>query len=125
MMAGNRSRDTGPERKLRSAVHRMGLRFRVNQLILVSDHRVRPDLVFGPSRVAVFVDGCFWHRCPQHGNSPVKNVDYWEPKLDKNVKRDEANRDALEADGWVVMRFWEHEDPERSAQMIKDTVKAR
>jgi len=106
----NRKRDTRPEVSLRSALHRRGLRFRKDLLLRCSNGvKVRPDIVFTASRVAVFVDGCFWHGCPDHGTVPRSNVDYWRPKFEANVARDRRADDALAQDGWLVIRVWEHE----------------
>jgi DNA mismatch endonuclease (patch repair protein) len=110
-MQANRRRDTGPERALRSALHAAGLRYRCDLRIdLKSGRRARPDIVFTRRRVAVFVDGCFWHSCPQHGRDPRKNAGYWAPKLARNRERDLENTRALEAAGWIVVRVWEHDD---------------
>jgi DNA mismatch endonuclease, patch repair protein len=95
---------------LRQALHRRGYRFRKDyRLDLADGKRVRPDIAFTARRVAVFVDGCFWHACPEHGSKPANNVWYWEPKLRRNVERDRAADDALSAAGWDVVRVWEHE----------------
>ncbi|MBA2297818.1 MAG: very short patch repair endonuclease, partial [Actinobacteria bacterium] len=102
--------DTKPEVLIRSAVHRRGLRYRKDLLVRVEGLRVRPDLVFTRQKVAVFIDGCFWHRCPEHGTDPKRNVQYWKPKLQANVERDQRVTDALSASGWTVVRVWEHED---------------
>jgi DNA mismatch endonuclease, patch repair protein len=107
-MKANRSRDTQPEVELRSKLHRVGLRFRKNLPIKAGETRVRADIVFQRARLAVFVDGCFWHVCPEHGNVPRRNVHYWAPKLRRNVKRDAEVTAALEDQGWVVLRLWEH-----------------
>src|SRR4051795_8217579 len=88
VMQANRSRDTGPEVILRSRLHSLGLRFRKHRAIVAGELRVRPDIVFVSARVAVFVDGCFWHGCPEHGTSPRRNSDYWGPKLQRNARRD-------------------------------------
>jgi DNA mismatch endonuclease (patch repair protein) len=79
---------------------------------------VRADIAFPRRRLAVFVDGCFWHRCPEHGTSPKANHDFWKAKLDRNVERDRESDAALEAAGWTVLRFWEHEDPAVAATKI-------
>ena len=82
-------------------------------------------MVFRPARVAVFVDGCFWHRCPEHATDPKANADYWLPKLERNVQRDRET-DALLADaGWLSVRVWEHEDPAQAAERIEHLVRAR
>jgi DNA mismatch endonuclease, patch repair protein len=109
-MRAIRRTDTKPEVALRRALHRQGYRFRKDyRLDLADGKRVRPDIAFTARRVAVFVDGCFWHACPEHGGQPAKNVWYWEPKLRRNVERDRAADAALSAAGWDVVRVWEHE----------------
>jgi DNA mismatch endonuclease (patch repair protein) len=85
---------------------------------------VRPDIVFGPTRVAVFVDGCFWHRCPTHSTRPRANAAYWQAKLDRNVDRDRADDLALKRAGWTVIRVWEHEDASTAADLIETAVRA-
>src|SRR5581483_11878695 len=114
----NRRRDTKPEVQLRSALHRMGLRFRKDLRISAGGLRVCPDIVFTRARVAVFVDGCFWHRCPVHGTSPRRNSAYWAPKLAANVDRDRRVDLALRRDGWRVERVWEHDDPSTAARRV-------
>ena len=123
-MEANRRTDTGPERHLRSALHARGLRYRKDRRGDAAGRKVRPDLVFGPSRVAVFVDGCFWHRCPLHSTHPVSNAEYWQEKFDRNVKRDRDDDAALEAAGWTVVRVWEHEDPMEASSRIEAAVRA-
>lgn len=108
-MQANRRRDTGPERALRSALHAAGYRYRCDLRIDLADARVRPDIAFTRRKVAVFIDGCFWHSCPEHGRQPTVNSRYWSPKLQGNRERDRRNTDALEQAGWVVVRVWEHE----------------
>jgi DNA mismatch endonuclease, patch repair protein len=109
-MRAIRRTDTKPEVALRRALHRQGYRFRKDhRLDLAGGARVRPDIAFTARRVAVFVDGCFWHACPEHGGKPAANVWYWEPKLRRNVERDRAADNALRAAGWNVVRIWEHE----------------
>lgn len=108
-MSAIRRTDTKPEKALRSALHRAGLRFRKDLRIDLGRVKPRPDIVFTKARVAVFVDGCFWHCCPEHGRWPTRNVDYWGPKLQRNLARDEAYTAALVEAGWVVVRIWEHE----------------
>ena len=111
-MSRNPSRDTRPERAVRSALHALGLRFRVSHPLRLDGLTVRPDVVFTRSRVAVFIDGCFWHSCPTHGTTPRRNVDYWLPKLRRNVMRDHRVDEALAKAGWQVVRAWEHEGVE-------------
>jgi DNA mismatch endonuclease (patch repair protein) len=119
-----RNRDTVPEIALRSAVHRLGLRFRVAARPIKSVRRTA-DMVFGPSRVAVFCDGCFWHACPQHFVAPSTNTDYWDKKIAGNVARDRDTDALLAKAGWLVIRVWEHEDMERAAQRVAQTVRKR
>ena len=109
-MRAIRRADTKPELALRSALHRAGYRFRKDyRLDLDAGARVRPDIAFTARRVAVFVDGCFWHACPEHGRNPAVNEWYWAPKLRRTVERDRAADAALAAAGWRVVRIWEHE----------------
>lgn len=117
-------RDTKPELAVRRAVHRRGLRYRVDRSP-VAGIRSRADLVFGPTRVAVYVDGCYWHGCPIHATTPKSNREWWEQKLAANAARDKRATEALEGAGWLVLRFWEHEDPEVVAGAIEATVRAR
>jgi DNA mismatch endonuclease (patch repair protein) len=118
-MRANRRTDTKPELALRRALHRQGYRFRKDyRLDLADGKRVRPDIAFTARRVAVFVDGCFWHACPEHGSKPSANVWYWEPKLRKNVERDRAADAALAAAGWNVVRVWEHEPLEAAVTAV-------
>jgi len=121
-MIATRGRDTRPEKAVRSAVHALGLRYRVGTRITCGDVRVRPDLVFKGARVAVFVDGCFWHSCPEHGDQPRTNTAYWRPKLEANVARDRRVDQALQDDGWRVIRAWEHEDPVEVAERVRLAV---
>jgi DNA mismatch endonuclease (patch repair protein) len=116
-MRATRSRDTAPELALRSALHRRGLRFRVNRRP-EADLRTTADVVFGPARVAVYVDGCFWHACPEHGNLPRANREWWRAKLQGTTERDRRNDEALRARDWEVIRVWEHQDPEEVADRI-------
>lgn len=122
---GNRRVGTRPEVALRSHLHRMGLRFRKDLLLRLGNMRVRPDVVFTRAKVAVFVDGCFWHCCPQHGRMPAANRSYWEPKLARNVARDREAEDALTSAEWTVIRVWEHDEPKRQATRIADAVRSR
>jgi DNA mismatch endonuclease, patch repair protein len=108
-MRAIRRTDTKPELALRQALHRMGYRFRKDYRLDLDDGaRVRPDIAFTARKVAIFVDGCFWHACPEHGSRPSVNQGYWTPKLARNVARDRAADAALELAGWQVIRLWEH-----------------
>lgn len=108
-MRRNRRTDTKPEVAVRSALHARGLRFRKHLAIRAGGVLVRPDVVFSRARLAVFIDGCFWHCCPLHKNVPRANNDYWRPKLERNQQRDRIVGEALEASDWRVVRAWEHE----------------
>ncbi len=116
-MQGNRKRDTRPELALRSELHRRGLRYRIDTGPLKS-LRCRADIVFRRQKVAVFVDGCFWHGCPEHGTSPRTNATYWNAKIARNIERDRFNETELSAAGWAVVRVWEHEAPGDAADRI-------
>nr|WP_221376996.1 very short patch repair endonuclease [Actinoplanes polyasparticus] len=106
---------TKPELALRRELHRRGLRYRVNHPRLPG----RPDIAFTRAKVAVFVDGCFWHRCPEHGTMPRNNRDWWQDKLDRNVARDRAKDSALADLGWTVLHVWEHEPPSAAADRVE------
>lgn len=121
-MQRQQTRDTAPEIALRRLLHAAGLRYRVDTAPLPRLRR-RADVVFSPSRVAVFVDGCFWHGCPDHGSTPKSHSDYWDAKLRRNRERD-ADRALLSA-GWEVVRAWEHDDPATTAARVVDAVEAR
>ncbi|MDJ0412825.1 very short patch repair endonuclease [Rhodococcus opacus] len=117
-MRANRRADTKPEVELRSALHRLGYRYRKDFRVLLDDATVRPDIVFTARKVAVFVDGCFWHVCPVHGREPNTNEWYWTPKLRRNIERDRAADVALAAAGWHVVRVWEHESLAAAVQAV-------
>lgn len=121
-MQANRRRDTKPELAVRKLVHAMGLRYRVDFPPLAANRRMRADLVFTRARVAVFVDGCFWHGCPRHHTVARTNADFWATKVTGNRNRDERTNAALRDAGWTVLRFWEHEKPEVVAEAIRDAV---
>jgi DNA mismatch endonuclease, patch repair protein len=125
VMRGNRRRDTRPELELRRVLHAHGLRFRVDRRLDVAGARVRPDLVFPRQRVAVFVDGCFWHSCPCHGRKPQTNDAYWTRKLATNLVRDGQNTKALKAAGWQVIRVWEHQPAPSAAEAIIQALSNR
>ncbi|GEK03809.1 hypothetical protein TNCT1_60850 [Streptomyces sp. 1-11] len=123
-MQAIRSRDTKPEKLIRQLVHAQGLRYRVAARPL-PDLRRTADMVFRPAKVAVFIDGCYWHGCPEHYVPPRTNPRYWSEKVLRNVQRDRDTDQHLEQAGWLVLRFWEHEPPEVCATQIADTVTAR
>lgn len=124
VMQGNRSRDTAPEKALRSAVHALGLRYRVN---MRPERQIRrsADLVFTRVKVAVFLDGCFWHGCSDHHRPARTNQDFWAEKISGNKKRDSDTDTRLTAAGWAVIRVWEHEDPSDAAHRIETVVRSR
>ncbi len=114
-MQGNRRRDTRPELAVRRQLHAAGRRYRVDAAPIPSLRR-RADIVFTKQRVAVFIDGCYWHGCPEHGTTARTNAEYWSAKIAANKRRDADTTVQLQEAGWMVLRFWEHEDP-------KDVVK--
>ena len=125
-MRANRRTDTKPELALRHALHHLGYRYRKDyRLDLANGRRVRPDIAFTARKVAVFVDGCFWHACPQHGTQPKANEWYWSPKLLKNVERDRLNDAALDLAGWTVVRLWEHVPLEDAVSTVVTALAAR
>jgi len=123
-MRGNRSRDTKPELALRSAVHAVGLRYRVAARPLADLPRTA-DLVFRPARVAVFMDGCFWHGCPAHHTKATTHAQFWAQKVERNMQRDRDTDTRLAAAGWLPVRVWEHEDPIEAARRVVDLVRMR
>jgi DNA mismatch endonuclease (patch repair protein) len=123
-MSLQRSEDTEPEMVLRRRLHAMGLRYRVHMPVPGLPRR-RVDIMFTRARVAVFVDGCFWHRCPEHATDPVTRGAWWRRKLEGNVKRDRETDDHLRRLGWTVVRFWEHEDMAKAARRVADVLAAK
>lgn len=121
-MLSNRRRDTLPELAVRQRIHTAGLRYRVDFDPLGG--RRRADIVFTRKRIAVFIDGCYWHRCPEHATSPKTNSDYWLPKLARNAERDRETDTLLGEVGWTVLRFWEHESLDDVARRIVDYSRA-
>lgn len=109
-MRANSGRDTGPELAVRRALHARGLRYRVDYP-LPFNRRRRADIAFTRVRIAVFIDGCFWHGCPEHGTTPRTNSRFWFEKIARNRARDAETMGLLAAEGWHALRFWEHEDP--------------
>lgn len=118
-MVANRRRDTQPEMRVRRLLHAAGLRYRVD-VAPVRGLRSRADIVFTRRRIAVFIDGCFWHGCPTHAVAPKTNADYWGPKIARNRARDAEVSKRLMESGWQVLRFWEHEPPEDVARVIME-----
>ena len=120
-MQGNKGRDTTPELAVRRLLHAAGLRYRVNYRPLPGLRRTA-DIVFTRKRIAVFVDGCFWHSCPIHATSPKTNSTFWRAKLEANVARDADTTARLRAAGWTVLRYWEHQDSSDVADSISVRV---
>ena len=118
-MQANRRKDTKPEIALRSELHRRGLRFRKDHRVEGDGRSSRVDIVFTRQRLAVFVDGCFWHGCPQHMQQPKANSEWWRQKLETNQRRDQLIDDALERAGWRVLRLWEHVPPGDAADRVQ------
>lgn len=114
-MSNVRNKNTSPELKLRRALWIAGLRYRIK-----SNLPGDPDIVFPKKKLAIFVDGCFWHGCPIHGSSPKTNVDFWESKIQKNIQRDQLITHKLELEGWLVIRVWEHELKNNLDTIVED-----
>ncbi|MER5646022.1 very short patch repair endonuclease [Streptosporangium sp. NPDC002524] len=123
-MRSNKGRDTKPELALRRAVHALGLRYRVCIRPLKSVRRTA-DLVFTKAKIAVFLDGCFWHGCPQHHTVAVTNATFWAEKVQRTRERDAETDRLLGEAGWLTIRVWEHEEPIRAAVQIAEVVNSR
>lgn len=123
-MSRTRQRGTAPELALRRELHKRGLRFRLHRP-LEFDRRRKADIVFPRERVAVFVDGCFWHSCPEHATFPKANEAFWARKLAGNVARDRDTDRRLEASGWLVVRIWEHESAPDGADAVEAALRRR
>ncbi|WP_392841065.1 very short patch repair endonuclease [Streptomyces sp. LN500] len=123
-MQAIRSRDTKPERLIRRLVHATGLRYRVAAKPL-PDLRRTADMVFRTAKVAVFIDGCYWHGCPEHYVAPKTNPGYWSDKVARNMARDRDTDQRLTEAGWLVLRFWEHQDSDACALSIVNAVRER
>jgi DNA mismatch endonuclease, patch repair protein len=123
-MSAQRVRDTRCEVVLRRALHRHGLRFFVHRRPIPELRRIA-DIVFPKARVAVFVNGCFWHGCPQHATWPKANAEWWRTKIERNRTRDLDTDARLAEGGWQPIRVWEHEDPEAAASLVAEIVRGR
>ncbi|UFN51597.1 very short patch repair endonuclease (plasmid) [Roseomonas sp. OT10] len=121
-MRATKGKDNRGELALRSALHRLGLRFRLQRRLLPGSTRTA-DVVFPAARVAVFLDGCFWHGCPVHGTWPKRNGDWWRAKIEANRRRDRDTDERLTALGWRVVRVWEHEVPAEAAERVSGLVR--
>ncbi|MFH9134366.1 very short patch repair endonuclease [Streptomyces sp. NPDC017524] len=122
VMRGNRNKDTRPELRLRSLLHKQGLRYRVAARPLPKLRRTA-DVLFSKPKVAVFVDGCYWHGCPEHLRESHKNAEFWRSKIEGNRARDAETDRLLGEAGWTVVRVWEHEDPVDACARIEDIVR--
>lgn len=122
-MSRQASRDTTSELAVRRLLHGAGHRYRLHRPVPGLPRRTI-DIAFPGPRVAVFLDGCFWHGCPQHATSPKANAEWWRQKLNRNMARDQETTDRLVEAGWTVLRFWEHENPTDVATDIAAAVVA-
>lgn len=123
-MKSQKQRDTKPEIELRSCLHTMGYRFRTD-MIPIPGMKTRADIAFPRVKVAIFVDGCFWHSCPKHGTMPKQNSKWWQQKLAANSLRDRETDDRLGRAGWTVVRIWEHEKPSEAAKRVVAILEKR
>ncbi|MBM3180784.1 MAG: very short patch repair endonuclease [Chloroflexi bacterium] len=123
-MQAAKPRDTAPEKSLRSELHKKGLRFRID-IRPVKELNRRADIVFRSAKVAIFVDGCFWHGCPIHGTQAKANAEFWKNKIKQNQIRDADTNKRLKKAGWRVVRAWEHENPEKASEKIYSIVMKR
>ncbi|MEU8873672.1 very short patch repair endonuclease [Streptomyces javensis] len=123
-MSRQASRDTTQELAVRRLLHGSGLRYRLHVPVPGMPRRT-VDIVFSKLKIAVFLDGCFWHGCPEHATSPRANAEWWRSKLDRNMERDRETTDHMHSAGWTVLRFWEHESAEDVAGRISATVASR
>jgi DNA mismatch endonuclease (patch repair protein) len=121
-MRGNTRSDTRPEIELRRELHALGLRFRKNYSIRLEGVVRHLDVAFPRQRVAVFVDGCFWHGCSVHGTTPGRNAQYWAAKMERTLSRDRAVNAALRQEGWTVVRIWEHVSPKTAAIEVREVL---
>ncbi|MER5552884.1 very short patch repair endonuclease [Streptomyces sp. NPDC002793] len=120
-MSRQARRDTAPEVAVRKLLHASGYRYRLNERVPDMSRRTI-DIAFTRAKVAVFLDGCFWHGCPEHATQPKANSEWWRQKLDRNMARDMETTEHLTAAGWTVLRFWEHEAPVQVAEQVAEAV---
>jgi len=123
-MISNRRRDTSPEIAVRSILHARGLRYRVDYPIRTAERTIRVDIAFPRAKLAILIDGCFWHGCPEHGTMPKRNRDYWEPKIARNRERDLHQTELLSEAGWRPVRFWTHDHPDEICNQILEALGA-
>ena len=119
-----RQKNTSAELALRRELHALGLRYRIHVAVLAKPRRVA-DVTFVGPRVAVFIDGCFWHGCPEHATWPKQNADFWRAKIEANQARDRDTDARLRASGWEVVRAWAHETFPEAASRIAKIVRRR
>jgi DNA mismatch endonuclease (patch repair protein) len=122
-MVRQRRANTVPEVALRKELHRRGFRYRVDFQLPLRGVRRRADIVFTARRVAVFVDGCYWHACPVHATWPTASSEWWRAKLEANVRRDRDTDQRLAEAGWLSLRFWEHDDPIAAADQVESELR--
>ncbi|MER5501215.1 MULTISPECIES: very short patch repair endonuclease [unclassified Streptomyces] len=120
-MSRQANRDTKPEVAIRKLLHAAGYRYRVNERVPGMSRRTI-DIAFTRAKVAVLIDGCFWHGCPLHATRPKSNAEWWRVKLERNMERDRETNEHLTEEGWTVLRFWEHEAPEEVALRVAAAV---
>lgn len=120
-MAKVRQKGTNAEIALRREMFRIGLRYRVNYEVLKKPRRVA-DIVFPGRKIAIFVDGCFWHGCPEHATWPKRNAEFWRQKIEANRQRDADTTERLQSLGWTVLRFWSHQSPIEAARTVAQMV---
>jgi DNA mismatch endonuclease, patch repair protein len=126
VMSRIRSSNTTPEVRLRRGLHARGVRFRLGQTIRTGEGRpIKPDLAFKGRRLAVFVDGCFWHGCDEHFRMPSTNKDYWSAKISRNAQRDAATDQRLTELGWQVIRVWEHDDIDEVVDRVAEALRSQ
>ncbi|HEY9326882.1 MAG TPA: very short patch repair endonuclease [Streptomyces sp.] len=120
-MSRQASRDTAPEVAVRKLLHASGYRYRLNERVPHMSRRTI-DIAFTRVKVAVFLDGCFWHGCPEHATQPKSNAEWWRQKLDRNMARDAETTAHLVTEGWTVLRFWEHQPSVQVAERVAEVV---
>ncbi|GAA3063530.1 very short patch repair endonuclease [Actinocorallia glomerata] len=119
-MRANRGRDTTPELQVRKALHAAGWRYRINYRPLERDRRRSVDIAFTKLRAVVLIDGCYWHGCPEHFIMPKSNRGYWSAKIARNRERDAETTRLLRSEGWLVLRYWEHQP---AVEVVADIIR--